>query len=136
MAEGEAFWSQHNLTQQLRLELLDKIQDVVVGWDNATEKWINYRSLKPIIGLLGRDLEHQIHMWATWALLSLCKVNPEKYCDMCFHEGALEALRILEHDSDTSELVRKQCTETIDICFKHKTSMDSDEDINFLPMEV
>jgi len=79
MAEGEDFWYRHGLSSEQRRSLLGAIANAVAGWNTATERWINYRSLRPIISLLRAGLEVEVYLWATWALLSLCTVTPDKY---------------------------------------------------------
>ena len=136
MAEGDAYWAAHELSYELRRALLDRIAEVVGNWCQATERWINYRSVKPIIGLLRPELETEIHLWASWALLSLCTVNPEKYCDMCRAEGALEAMKTLVLRADTSEAVRMQTQEAFERCTTfeaHREELAADV---LVPMEL
>ena len=71
MAEGEDYWYRHSLSKEQRVSLLKSIAAAVSGWNKATERWINYRSLRPIINLLRPGVDHEVYLWATWALLSL-----------------------------------------------------------------
>lgn len=116
MAKGQVYWCAQGLSDQLRSELLDRIAVVVQGWSKTTERWINYRSLKPIVSLLRPELPYEIQLWASWALLSLCTVNIEKYSAMCSNEGAVDALYTLSVQLSTNRVVRAQCLETLELC--------------------
>eukprot|EP00051_Salpingoeca_urceolata_P034105 m.23578 g.23578 ORF g.23578 m.23578 type:complete len:772 (-) comp7230_c0_seq1:181-2496(-) len=101
MAEGEAFWDRHEVAREQRSHLLGQITTAVDGWSLSAERWINYRCLRPVISLLSLQLPWEIRYWAAWALASLCTANPDKYCEMCLEENALEPLRLLEGHHET-----------------------------------
>jgi len=65
LSEGHDFWAREKLHPGLHAELLSKIESTVMSWKLTTERWINYRSLRPLIGLLEQtSLEPQIHLWS------------------------------------------------------------------------
>lgn len=117
LSDGEAFWLACGRTLELRRTLLDALATVVLGWNMATERWINYRSLTPIVRLLHPDLEGEVHMWATWAVASLCTVTRDKYCEMCVAEGVVDALeRLQKHTPGPSAWVHARIATTLSLC--------------------
>mmetsp|Transcript_26333 Transcript_26333/g.79107 ORF Transcript_26333/g.79107 Transcript_26333/m.79107 type:complete len:806 (+) Transcript_26333:330-2747(+) len=116
LAEGEEYWFAHGQSAEQRQQLLAAIAAAVTGWDKATERWINYRSLQPIINLLGPSVADEVYLWATWALLSLCTVTPGKYCTMLEEEGGLERLDQLSKSTHVSEQVAGYAAETLIVC--------------------
>ena len=115
LAEGEEFWVRSGLELDSRARLLQAIGALVAEWKWSTDHWINYRSLKPVIGLLRNGVEKEIHLWSAWALLGLCRVNPEKYCRMCCEEGGYDALAMVR-DLKESDIVTLFCSDTIALC--------------------
>lgn len=90
MAEGEEYWYSEGLSASQRESLLVAVASAVSGWNKATERWINYRSLLPIILLLRPGIPDQVYLWSTWALLSLyvCELVCCLECDV--HRGILQ----------------------------------------------
>eukprot|EP00041_Stephanoeca_diplocostata_P029164 m.854214 g.854214 ORF g.854214 m.854214 type:complete len:834 (-) comp23502_c2_seq2:381-2882(-) len=117
LSDGEAFWLACGRTPELRRCLLSALATAVGGWTMAIERWINYRSLTPIVRLLQPSLEEEVHMWATWALASLCMVDRDKYCAMCAFEGVVDALEQLQCTTPgPSAWVRERIAITLALC--------------------
>ena len=66
-------------------------------WDINTKRNINYRSLAPIISLLGVEHTPECQLWAAWAVANLTLFDEDKYCPLVEEEGGLAAItRIME----------------------------------------
>ena len=66
-------------------------------WDINTKRNINYRSLAPIISLLGVEHTPECQLWAAWAVANLTLFDEDKYCPLVEEEGGLTAItRIME----------------------------------------
>ena len=73
--------------------------NVTIGnrWDINTKRNINYRSLAPIISLLGVEHTPECQLWAAWAVANLTLFDEDKYCPLVEEEGGLAAItRIME----------------------------------------
>jgi hypothetical protein len=51
LAEGERFWTANGLAVADRRKLLGDIATIVQRWSLTRERWINYRSLRPVAPL-------------------------------------------------------------------------------------
>ena len=116
LAEGKMFWVESGLTLEFRRRVLDDIAIVVQRWTLTPERWINYRSLRPLVDLLNPAFDSEVHLWATWAMLSLCFVNGPKYCEMCYREQGLSSIQTLIDLDVPNEKLQAYCTQIVRFC--------------------
>ena len=71
--------------------------NVTIGnrWDINTKRNINYRSLAPIISLLGVEHTPECQLWAAWAVANLTLFDEDKYCPLVEEEGGLLAIQTI-----------------------------------------
>ena len=62
---------------------------IVNRWDINTKRNINYRSLAPIISLLGVSHTRECQLWAAWAVANLTLFDEDKYCPLVEEEVRL-----------------------------------------------
>eukprot|EP00039_Didymoeca_costata_P033319 m.41834 g.41834 ORF g.41834 m.41834 type:complete len:372 (+) comp9817_c0_seq1:1684-2799(+) len=108
LAEGVEYWESQGLSLETREECSSKISSVVLSWPLEKERGINYRSLKPLISLLQPELPSAVHIWAAWALLSLCSnasnlMGPmhQHYIKLFKKEGGEAAADLLVNNGNT-----------------------------------
>jgi len=89
-SDGPECWS---ITCPARDHVLERLVRAVNRWDINTNRNINYRSLSPIIGLLGVAHTRECQLWATWAIANLTKFDEQKYCPLVEEEGGLKHVK-------------------------------------------
>ena len=55
-------------------------------WRVEEKRNINYRSLAPIISLLGVSHTRECQLWAAWAVANLTLFDEDKYCPLVEEE--------------------------------------------------
>ena len=70
-SDGAAAWT---IEQPKRRDVLDRMAAAIEHWDINAERNINYRSFKPILGLLCHMDTPECQHWAVWALASLTRL--------------------------------------------------------------
>eukprot|EP00054_Salpingoeca_dolichothecata_P020857 m.132643 g.132643 ORF g.132643 m.132643 type:complete len:885 (-) comp23778_c0_seq3:42-2696(-) len=122
ISQGQQDWTDKGLPDSFWHQVLDDIATVVDSWDLNCERWINYRSLRPVICLLSNAYPWQVNYWACWALASLCTNNAPKYCEMCIKEAAVEGLVNL---ADVPSRVHETAAKVIDKCERWRQAQQS-----------
>nr|CAB3267910.1 protein zer-1 homolog [Phallusia mammillata] len=87
MSDGPTAWP---LGGVKRSDVLSDMFRTVESWDINSTRHINYRSFKPILGLIEGDVSESIH-WACWALCNLSGLE-DRYKRLLLKENGKEIL--------------------------------------------
>lgn len=58
-----------------RAEMLQALTEAVLQWKVPESEMVAYRSFKPFFPLLRVDMDHQVQLWAVWAIHHVCTKN-------------------------------------------------------------
>ena len=101
LSDGPQAWTLKGMSRdQCMCELIECIE----AWDLKSTRNINYRSFKPILGLLACFHAPSAQHWAAWALANLTTVSPDKYCKLVVQEGGID---LLQNIMDTPDVISK-----------------------------
>lgn len=90
LSDGPEAWT---IVDTPRDQCMCDLIDCIEAWDLKATRNINYRSFKPILGLLNCFHAPAAQHWAAWALANLTTVSPEKYCKLVLQEGGVDLLQ-------------------------------------------
>lgn len=79
-SDGDLNWS---VDCYARGEMLNELGNAVLQWKVPDCEMVAYRSFKPFFSLLRRDMDHQVQLWAVWAIHHVCTKNRELFFLMC-----------------------------------------------------
>lgn len=89
-SDGASKWS---VIVYSRIEMLDALEVAVSKWKVPDSEMVAYRSFKPFFPLLRRDMDHQVQLWAVWAIHHVCTKNRKlpnilfiAQCDLFFFQ--------------------------------------------------
>lgn len=71
-SDGDQRWGVCIHTRQ---EMLDRLLKVITEWRDPEGEMVAYRSFRPFYPLLKVDMDHQIQLWAVWAIHHVCTKN-------------------------------------------------------------
>ncbi|ESP03618.1 hypothetical protein LOTGIDRAFT_137121 [Lottia gigantea] len=101
-SDGEDTWS---ISCTLRTEVLDKLGQVVLNWEQPKGEMVAYRSFSPFFPLLECHDLPSVQLWAVWAINHVCTKNEKRYCPLLQEEGGTEKLHdLLANGSKTSKV--------------------------------
>lgn len=71
-SDGHKKWT---ATAYEREQMLVALEAAVSQWKVPDSEMVAYRSFKPFFPLLRRDMDHQVQLWAVWAIHHVCTKN-------------------------------------------------------------
>lgn len=71
-SDGPNKW---NVKCYTRDEMLNELGSAVSEWKVPDTEMVAYRSFKPFFPLLKKDMDHEIQLWAVWAIHHVCTKN-------------------------------------------------------------
>lgn len=71
-SDGPLSWT---VTTYTREEMLHELGAAVTEWKIPETEMVAYRSFKPFFPLLKRDMDHEVQLWAVWAIHHVCTKN-------------------------------------------------------------
>lgn len=71
-SDGPKTWT---LKRHGRERMLDELENAVSQWKVPDCEMVAYRSFKPFFPLLRTDMDHQVQLWAVWAIHHVCTKN-------------------------------------------------------------
>ncbi|XP_014366608.2 protein zer-1 homolog [Papilio machaon] len=121
-SDGEEAWVVANPP---RAAVLARLAMAVQTWNLRDERNINYRSFKPILGLLSVYHTPQCQHWAVWALANLTTVYPQKYCSLVIAEDGISLLKKIIKDPRPYTVIKDLACMVINNCSRY-TAQDTD----------
>ncbi|KPI96120.1 Protein zer-1-like [Papilio xuthus] len=115
-SDGEEAWVVSNPP---RSAVLARLAMAVQTWNLHDERNINYRSFKPILGLLSVYHTPQCQHWAVWALANLTTVYPQKYCKLVIAEDGIALLKDILKDPRPYTVIKDLANMVIDNCARY-----------------
>lgn len=71
-SDGAQYWT---VDSYKREDMLNELGKAVSQWKVPECEIVAYRSFKPFFSLLRRDMDHQVQLWAVWAIHHVCTKN-------------------------------------------------------------
>lgn len=71
-SDGPQCWT---VTSYPRNEMLQELGSAVSQWKVPDSEMVAYRSFKPFFSLLRKDMDHEVQLWAVWAIHHVCTKN-------------------------------------------------------------
>lgn len=71
-SDGVQNWT---VTSCMRDEMLCELSSSVSEWKVPETEMVAYRSFKPFFPLLKKDMDHEVQLWAVWAIHHVCTKN-------------------------------------------------------------
>lgn len=110
----------HNWTVKgyARSTMLRELGNAVSQWKVPDSEMVAYRSFKPFFSLLRRDMDHEVQLWAVWAIHHVCTKNRKSGLHRLNYLFSLPTL-------DSVEVNNKHCTATPTMnCHSKKDQLD------------
>ncbi|XP_055956533.1 protein zyg-11 homolog B isoform X1 [Patella vulgata] len=117
-SDGEETWV---ISGTLRIEVLEKLGQVVLNWEQPQGEMVAYRSFSPFFPLLICYDLPSVQLWAVWAINHVCTKNEKRYCPLLQEEGGVEKLQALLKNDTTPE-VQKISRNILELLHKHAKS--------------
>ncbi|KAL3083782.1 hypothetical protein niasHT_036775 [Heterodera trifolii] len=105
VSDGDERWKTTK-AKHSRSHVSDLIVRATELWDLNARRFINYRSFKPILGLLSQWHAVGSQQWAIWALANLTTTDRAKYCRFVVEEGGVELVEQLVNSSNSTNAIR------------------------------
>lgn len=115
LSDGPDAWT---ITGISREECMETLIQCIDNWNIRSQRNINYRSFKPILGLLDCFHAPSAQHWAAWALANLSTVTPDKYCTLIVEENGIEMLEKVTQDGNVFVKTRALAQTVISNCQK------------------
>lgn len=71
-SDGPQNWTASSYTRD---EMLIDLKSAVSQWKVPDSEMVAYRSFKPFLSLLQKDMNHEVQLWAVWAIHHVCTKN-------------------------------------------------------------
>lgn len=71
-SDGQQNWTVESYTRD---EMLMELGNAVRQWKVPDSEMVAYRSFKPFFPLLKKSMDHEVQLWAAWAIHHVCTKN-------------------------------------------------------------